>query len=89
MARSRMMPGKKKEKERKLKQCEYCGTLMSISLFGGVCNECMDTDKELYDKARSSLKFGEKVLPEELADKTGIEIKHIKRWMEIGRFGIE
>jgi hypothetical protein len=73
----------------KLKQCEYCGALMSISLFGGVCKDCMERDKELFDRARSCMNFGERVLPEELAEKSGIELRHIQRWAEIGRFGMD
>tara|TARA_B100001989_G_C24123568_1_gene262119 strand:- start:27 stop:266 length:240 start_codon:yes stop_codon:yes gene_type:complete len=75
--------------KRKLQQCDFCGTLMSNSLHGGVCADCMEEDKELYDKARNFLKFGEKVLAEELAQKSGVDLKHIQRWISIGRLSIQ
>jgi hypothetical protein len=74
---------------KKLQQCEYCGALMSTSLFGGVCKDCMEQDKQLFDKARGCLNFGEKILPEELAEKSGVDLRHIQRWAEIGRFGVD
>ena len=71
----------------KLKQCEICGCITSSSLRDGVCNECMEKDDELYTMAKNSMKFGEKMLPEELSNKTGIDYKHIMRWVRYGRFG--
>jgi hypothetical protein len=71
----------------KLKQCEICGCITSFSLRDGVCNECMEKDDELYTMAKNSMKFGEKMLPEELSNKTGIDYKHIMRWVRYGRFG--
>ena len=53
----------------------------------GVCKDCWDKDDELYDKARSSMKFGEKFIPAVLAQKTGVDIAHIQRWASLGRFG--
>jgi hypothetical protein len=52
-----------------------------------VCNECIEKDDELYTMAKNSMKFGEKMLPEELSHKTGIDYKHIMRWVRYGRFG--
>ncbi|MEY3369458.1 MAG: hypothetical protein RLZZ361_128 [Cyanobacteriota bacterium] len=71
----------------KLKQCDICGCITSSSLRNGVCNECMAKDDELYTLAKNSMKFGEKMLPEELSNKTGIDCKHILRWVRHGRFG--
>jgi hypothetical protein len=47
----------------------------------------MDKDDEMYTKAKNCMKFGEKMLPEELSHKTGIDTKHILRWVKHGRFG--
>lgn len=53
----------------------------------GICPDCWEKDESLYNQARSALRFGEKVFPEELSAKTGIEIRHIQRWIRQGRFG--
>ncbi len=71
----------------KLKQCEICGNITSVTIREGVCNDCLDKDDELYNKAKNSMKFGQKMLPEELSQRTGIDYKHIQRWIRTGRFG--
>ncbi len=72
---------------KRLSQCAMCGSLMSIPTASGVCSDCWDKDEEMYQKVKSTMKFGQKLLPEELASKTGVDIKHIQRWMVQGRFG--
>jgi hypothetical protein len=64
-----------------------CGALMGVPTASGVCSDCWDKDEEMYQRAKSVLKFGQRVFPEELSSKTGIDIKHIQRWIEQGRFG--
>lgn len=75
------------ENTKRLSQCDLCGAFINANIYGGVCNECTDKDKELYDQARTCLDFGERVLPEDLSAKSGVDIKHIKRWVRIGRLG--
>lgn len=64
-----------------------CNKVMPTNTLTGVCKECFDEDEKLFNKARNSMNFGEKVTPTELADKTGIGIHHINRWISRGRFG--
>lgn len=71
----------------KLTQCGICNCLLPTSNNTGVCGDCWEKDDMLFDKVRSAMKFGEKFLPEVLADKTGVDIKHIQRWARQGRFG--
>lgn len=71
----------------KLNQCGLCSSLMATSNTRGVCSDCFDKDDELYDKVRNVMKFGERFAPEALSEKTGVDIKHINRWANQGRFG--
>jgi len=64
-----------------------CGGLMSPPTSTGVCKDCWDKDEEMFNKARAAMRFGEKLLPEDLSAKTGIDMKHIQRWTSQGRFG--
>ncbi len=75
------------QQQRKLTKCEMCGSLMSGFTSTGVCGDCWSKDEEMFQKVRAAMKFGQKVFPEELAGKTGVDIKHINRWMQQGRFG--
>lgn len=70
----------------KLIQCGICNCLLPSNNVSGVCSDCWEKDDELFDKVRSVMKFGEKFLPEVLSEKTGVDIKHIKRWARQGRF---
>ena len=72
---------------RKLNQCGLCECLMAVTNTRGVCENCWSKDAELFDTARSAMKFGERFVPEALAEKTGVDIKHIQRWARLGRFG--
>jgi hypothetical protein len=72
---------------KKLSQCGICNCLLPVNNTTGVCKECWPKDDELFDKVRSVMKFGEKFLPEVLAEKTSVDIKHIRRWLNQGRFG--
>jgi hypothetical protein len=72
---------------KRLSQCEMCGALMGMPTSSGVCSDCWDKDEDMYQKVKSNMKFGEKLLPEELSAKTGVDIKHIQRWAAQGRFG--
>ena len=74
-------------RDKRLAKCEICGDLMAGGVTAGVCKECWDKDEEMFQKVKSAIKFGQKVLPDELAAKTGIELKHINRWAQNGRFG--
>lgn len=76
-------------RDRKLAKCEVCGSLMPghLSSGSGVCQDCWDKDEEMFQKAKGAIKFGQRVLPEELSSKTGIDLKHINRWIAQGRFG--
>lgn len=74
---------------RKLGKCEYCGVIVNATVYGDVCPECTEEDKALFNQARAHLRFGEKVLPEDLANKSGVPLKHIERWVDIGRFGTD
>lgn len=60
---------------------------MATQTTTGVCADCWEKDEKLYNAAISTLKFGERVFPEELSAKSGIDIKHIQRWIRQGRFG--
>jgi hypothetical protein len=74
-------------REKRLAKCEMCGTLMTGNVSTGVCQDCWDKDEEMFQKVKSAIKFGQRVLPDELATKTGVELKHINRWIQQGRFG--
>ena len=64
-----------------------CNALMAMPTSSGVCADCWDKDEELFQKAKGAMKLGQKFLPEQLAGKTNIELKHIQRWAKQGRFG--
>jgi hypothetical protein len=68
-------------------QCEICGSVTSVVLKNGVCFDCKEKDDELFALAKNSMKFGEKILLEELSNRCGIDSKHIMRWVRHGRFG--
>lgn len=72
---------------RKLNQCELCNVLIPTNTSRGVCSDCWDKDDELFENVRNVMKFGEKFIPEVIAEKSGVDIKHINRWARIGRFG--
>jgi hypothetical protein len=72
---------------RKLNQCGLCNTFIAANNTRGVCPDCWDADDELFEKVRNVMKFGEKFIPEVIAEKTGVDIQHISRWARIGRFG--
>jgi NMD protein affecting ribosome stability and mRNA decay len=73
---------------KKIIQCEMCGAL-TIPTPHGVCGDCLDEDQKLYEKARDSIKFGESVTPEIIQQRTGIELKHIRRWIKYGRLSAQ
>ncbi len=75
------------QQQRKLSKCEVCGTLMGGFSSTGVCADCWDKDEQMFQKVRGAMKFGQRLLPDELSTQTGVEIKHINRWMQQGRFG--
>jgi hypothetical protein len=64
-----------------------CGGLINLPTSAGICKDCWDKDEELFNRARAAMRFGEKLLPEDLSAKTGIDMKHIQRWTNQGRFG--
>ncbi len=68
-------------------QCEICGCVTSLNLKNGVCFDCKEKDDELFTLAKNSMKFGEKMLLEELSNRSGIDCRHILRWVRYGRFG--
>jgi len=72
---------------KKLNQCGLCNSLMAVSNTRGVCSDCWEKDDILFDKVRDVMKFGERFVPEVLAEKSGVDIKHLNRWYQIGRFG--
>jgi hypothetical protein len=72
---------------KKLNQCGLCNVLIAANNMRGVCSDCWDKDDELFESVRSVMKFGEKFVPEVIAEKSGVELKHITRWARIGRFG--
>ncbi len=74
-------------RDKKLAKCELCGALISGQVSSAVCKDCWDKDEEMFQKVKSAIKFGQRVLPDELASKTGVDIKHINRWAQQGRFG--
>ncbi len=74
-------------RDKKLAKCDLCGSLISGGVGSSVCRDCWDKDEEMFQKVKSAIKFGQKVLPDELAAKTGIDVKHINRWVLNGRFG--
>ncbi len=73
-------------RDKKLAKCDLCGTLISGQV-ASVCKDCWDKDEEMFQKVKSAIKFGQRVLPDELASKTGVDLKHINRWAQQGRFG--
>ncbi len=75
------------QNQKKLNQCEYCRALIGGSNPMGVCKDCTEVDEKLFDKARNHLGFGQQISPEELAEKSGVDLKHIERWAHVGRFG--
>ncbi len=74
-------------RDKKLAKCELCGALISLQVGSAVCKDCWDKDEEMFQKVKAEIKFGQRVLPDELAAKTGIDVKHIARWSQQGRFG--
>jgi len=74
-------------KLKRLSQCAMCNALMSMPTSSGVCGDCWEKDEQLFQKAKSHIKFGERLLIEELSGKSGVDLKHIQRWIEQGRFG--
>lgn len=70
----------------RLKQCPMCGAIVATLTSYGVCVDCVDEDEKMFVKVKSSIKFGEQVLPDELAAKNDVDIKHINRWINSGRF---
>lgn len=75
--------------QKKLMQCEFCKTLISSQMSLGVCDECRELDHALFNKTKGFLKFGEKILPEELSERAGVDLKHIQRWIHNGRFNLD
>lgn len=71
----------------KVAQCEMCGAIYIENLYG-VCENCIEEDQQLYHTARDSIKFGEIVTPEIVSERTGIEVKHIMRWIRKGRLSV-
>ncbi len=63
-----------------------CKSIVAMLTSYGVCADCIDEDDKLFAKVKSSIGFGQKLLPDELAAKTGVDIKHINRWVNAGRF---
>lgn len=73
----------------RLKQCEFCGELMSDTTGSAnpVCQNCAEKDAEMFDRVKSKLQYGEKVSVHDIAQRTGVERKHIERWVRTGRLG--
>lgn len=74
-------------KDKKLSQCPICNGLMSGISSRGICADCFDEDDRMFRELKTSIRFGEKICPFELADKSGFHIKHIKRWFDQGKLG--
>ncbi len=71
--------------DRKLNKCDICNALLAEKPPSGVCSACFDYDQELFDRVKKSLKYGERVTPEDLSQRTDVDPKHIKRWIKLGR----
>lgn len=71
--------------DRKLSKCGICNTMLADKPPSGVCSSCFDYDQELFDRVKKALRYGERITPEELANRTGVDAKHIKRWTSLGR----
>jgi hypothetical protein len=74
-------------KDRKLSLCPICNKLMAGSTPRGVCFDCFDEDERMFQLVKSCIQIGEKLGPVELSDKSGILLKHIKRWLDLGKLG--
>lgn len=72
---------------KKINQCALCNELMPASNIKGVCPDCWEKDDEMFDKVRNVMKFGERFIPEALAEKSGVDVKHLNRWYKLGRLG--
>ena len=70
----------------KLMRCDMCGAITVPSLYL-VCQDCADEDERLFQIAKNSIKFNENVTAEQVFERTGIDVKNIRRWVRIGRFG--
>ena len=73
----------------RLKQCDFCGDLMSdvSGSSNPVCSKCVDKDTELFERVKSRLKYGERVTVAQLVQRTGVQRSHIERWVKTGRLG--
>ncbi len=75
--------------DRKLSKCDICNALLAEPPASGVCSACFDYDQELFDRVKKSLKYGERITAEDLAQRTGVDSKHIKRWTRLGRLSAD
>jgi Fe-S-cluster-containing dehydrogenase component len=80
-----MKKEKMNSRSNRLKKCEMCEKLISSTEDHPVCMDCSDQDSELFEKTKNLLKYGEKISAAELAARSGIEKKHIERWVNTGR----
>lgn len=72
---------------RKLSLCPICNKLMSGQTIRGVCFECFDEDERMFQELKSIIQIGQKLGLFELSDRSGIQPKHIKRWIDLGKLG--
>jgi hypothetical protein len=72
---------------RKLSLCPICNKLMSGPTIRGVCFECFDEDERMFQELKSIIQIGQKLGLFELSDRSGIQPKHIKRWIDLGKLG--
>jgi|GEM_PF-5458700 len=67
-------------------KCGLCGTLTSNTVGAyGVCPSCVIEDQRLYSVARDAMSLNRNISLAELASKTGIEEKILRRWVDTGR----
>ena len=72
----------------KAEQCPMCGEIVAQLTGFGVCSDCVDKDRELFDEVKSSMSLGQIMTIEDLSERSEVDAKHIRRWIKTGRLAL-
>jgi hypothetical protein len=68
-------------------QCKSCSVIFpAYEQEHGLCKSCAGVERAMFQKVNGTMRFGERVQPEELAKRCSISVDKIYQWINEGRF---
>ena len=65
-----------------------CNEIVAQLTGFGVCTDCVEQDRQLFNDVKTSMSLGQIMTIEDLSEKSQVDAKHIRRWIRTGRLAL-